>query len=209
MKRTDPTSLFSRIALTLSVLAVVVAFLVVASPAADTARAAVVRTAAAAPPSSTSTAVPAPTTTSTTAPAPTTTTPPPAPATPPTTAPAPRPVPAAPPAAPAAPAAATVAAVKPAPPAQTVSAADASYGCGPALSYLAANAAPGFQFQCPGYSLGHQAMTCINVSGVCPGIKLIVITVPCRAAYMNEAHNSWVLSGLRQGSIDPYGYCQS
>ena len=31
--------------------------------------------------------------------------------------------------------------------------------------------------------------------------------VPCAAAYMNEAHNSWIVSGLRSGAIDPYGYC--
>jgi hypothetical protein len=82
-----------------------------------------------------------------------------------------------------------------------------TYGCGPALSYLAAHAAPGFRFECPGYALGHQAMTCINVAGVCPGSHLIVIGVPCSAAYMNEASNSWVLEGLRQAPIDPYGYC--
>jgi hypothetical protein len=121
--------------------------------------------------------------------------PPPAPS---TTVPAPRP----------APVAVTAAAVKPAQPAQTVSAAAEGYGCSAALAYLAANAAPGFHFECPGYSLGHQAMTCINVAGVCPGTELIVITIPCRAAYMNEAHNSWVLAGLRPGTIDPYGYCQ-
>lgn len=60
---------------------------------------------------------------------------------------------------------------------------------------------------CPGYALGHQAMTCINVSGVCPGRKEIVIAVVCPASYMNEASNSWVLQGLRPGRIDPYGHC--
>lgn len=82
-----------------------------------------------------------------------------------------------------------------------------SGGCSAAISYLTANSAPGFQFECPGYALGHQAMTCINVSGVCPGAKLIVIADACPAAYMNEAHNSWIMAGLRTGSIDPYGYC--
>jgi hypothetical protein len=96
----------------------------------------------------------------------------------------------------------------PAAPEAPVSApAPTTYGCGPALSYLAAHAAPGFRFECPGYALGHQAMTCINVAGVCPGSHLIVISVPCSAAYMNEASNSWVLEGLRQAPIDPYGYC--
>lgn len=81
------------------------------------------------------------------------------------------------------------------------------YGCGPAIAYLSAHAAPGFRFECPAYSLGHQAMTCINVAGVCSGEKLITISDPCRAAYMNEASNSWVLEGLRSAPIDPYGYC--
>lgn len=81
------------------------------------------------------------------------------------------------------------------------------YGCGPALAYLSAHAAPGFRFECPGYALGHQAMTCINVSGVCSGEKLIVINVPCQAAYMNEASNSWSMQGLSNAPIDPYGYC--
>ena len=79
--------------------------------------------------------------------------------------------------------------------------------CGAALAYLAANSAPGFHFECPGYALGHQAMTCVNVSGVCPGEDLIVIHTVCPASYMNEAHNSWIEVGLRSGRIDPYGYC--
>ena len=81
------------------------------------------------------------------------------------------------------------------------------YGCGPALAYLAAHAAPGFVFQCPGYSQGHQAMTCINTAGVCPGEHLIAIDIPCPAAYENEASNSWVLVGLRSAPIDPFGDC--
>jgi len=92
-----------------------------------------------------------------------------------------------------------------APAAQTPSA--SGYGCGPALAYLEAHSAPGFHFECPGYSLGHQAMTCINIAGVCAGEKLIVISIPCRAAYMNEASNSWSVQGLSNAPIDPYGYC--
>ena len=80
-------------------------------------------------------------------------------------------------------------------------------GCAAALAYLGAHSAPGFQFECPGYALGHQAMTCVNVAGVCPGVKLIVISDACPAAYMNEAHNSWIVAGLTTGAIDPYGYC--
>ena len=79
--------------------------------------------------------------------------------------------------------------------------------CATALAYLAANSAPGFHFECPGYALGHQAMTCVNVAGVCPGEDLIVISTVCPASYMNEAHNSWIVAGYRSGSIDPYGYC--
>jgi hypothetical protein len=50
-------------------------------------------------------------------------------------------------------------------------------------------------------------MTCINIAGVCPGQHIIAIADPCAAAYMNEAHNSWVLAGKLPGEIDPYGYC--
>ena len=82
------------------------------------------------------------------------------------------------------------------------------FGCSYALEWLAGHAAPGFRFECPGYALGHQAMTCDNVPGVCSGARLIVIADPCPAAYMNEANNSWILAGLRTGSLDPYGYCR-
>ena len=80
------------------------------------------------------------------------------------------------------------------------------YGCAAALSYLAAHAAPGFTFKCPGYADGNQAMTCVNHAPECPGQKIIAIAVPCAAAYMNEAHNSYVLIGQASG-VDPYGYC--
>jgi hypothetical protein len=83
------------------------------------------------------------------------------------------------------------------------------YGCGDALAYLRLHAAPGFNFECPGYADGHQAMTCIDISGLCPGTKLIAISTPCAAAYMNEASNSWVLTGQSDAPIDPYGYCHS
>ncbi len=81
------------------------------------------------------------------------------------------------------------------------------YGCDYAIAWLETHSAPGFRFECPGYADGHQAMTCVNIAGLCPGQKVIAIAVPCPAAYMNEAHNSWVESGLRSGAIDPYGYC--
>lgn len=81
------------------------------------------------------------------------------------------------------------------------------YGCAAALAWLSTHAAPGFSFLCPGYARGHQAMTCVNVAGVCPGQRIIAIADPCPAAYMNEAHNSWVLTGMASGPLDPYGWC--
>ena len=80
------------------------------------------------------------------------------------------------------------------------------YGCAAAFAWLSSHSAPGYQFVCPGYAEGHQAMTCRNTAA-CPGEKVIVIATPCPAAYMNEAHNSWIISGLAQGKIDPFGYC--
>jgi hypothetical protein len=114
-------------------------------------------------------------------------------------------------AAPAPPAAANPAPVKSAQPTQQVkqatkSSTPAGYGCAAALAYLSAHAAPGFTFECPGYAMGRQAMTCVNHAPECAGRKIIAIAVPCAAAYMNEAHNSWVLTGTGSG-IDPYGYC--
>ena len=81
------------------------------------------------------------------------------------------------------------------------------YGCAAAVAYLAAYSAPGFSFECPGTALGHQAMTCINEPGVCDNEHLIAIADPCPAAYMNEASNSWVLTGASDAPIDPYGAC--
>jgi hypothetical protein len=98
--------------------------------------------------------------------------------------------------------AATKATTSPPAPAQP-----SGYGCGYALAYLRAHAAPGFTFECPGYADGHQAMTCVNIAGLCSGSDVIAISTPCRAAYMNEASNSWVLTGKSNAPIDPYGYC--
>jgi hypothetical protein len=50
-------------------------------------------------------------------------------------------------------------------------------------------------------------MTCIDEPGVCPNERLIAIADPCPAAYMNEASNSWVLTGASDAPIDPYGAC--
>ncbi|HXW34384.1 MAG TPA: hypothetical protein VEJ87_07375, partial [Acidimicrobiales bacterium] len=84
-----------------------------------------------------------------------------------------------------------------------------AYGCQAAINYLSAYAAPGFTFECPGYADGHQAMTCINDPPSCAGGQTVIaIAVPCAAAYMNEASNSWVLTDRLNSPIDPYGYCQ-
>lgn len=86
----------------------------------------------------------------------------------------------------------------------------AGEGCQAAVAYLATHAAPGFTFVCPGYAFGRQAMTCVNDPPYCgDGQKLIVISDPCPAAYMNEASNSLVFSGLSDAPIDPYGACSS
>jgi hypothetical protein len=110
--------------------------------------------------------------------------------------------------------------VPPAPPAPTpaatpqptpiTDAAPTGYGCAAALAYLAANAAPGFTFECPGYAAGHEAMTCVDHAPECGGEHLIVISDPCPAAYMNEAYNSNSWSdalGEFTRPIDPYGAC--
>jgi hypothetical protein len=88
-----------------------------------------------------------------------------------------------------------------------------AWGCAAALAYLAAHEAPGFTAYCPHYALGHEArtfMTCWEPAHVCGG-GTIWIEDPCPAAYMNEAHNSWVLSAdpwdPDTAAYDPYGAC--
>ncbi|MEP6623696.1 MAG: hypothetical protein ABJC79_04590 [Acidimicrobiia bacterium] len=78
--------------------------------------------------------------------------------------------------------------------------------CGDALAYLASHQAPGFVDVCgPGTALGHFGFTCWNTPVHCPdGAKVIHIACPAPFVYMNEAHNSWSLQGLRTG-VDPYG----
>lgn len=108
----------------------------------------------------------------------------------------------------------TTTVVTPAPAPRTAAPAPRS-GCPTALQYLAANAAPGFQLVCPGNAQGHQGPTCLDLAPCAPGQHMIVIADPCPAAYMNEAHNSWVLlhqtSGAPipggQADIDPFGHC--
>jgi hypothetical protein len=84
------------------------------------------------------------------------------------------------------------------------------YGCTAALAYLAGHANPEFTSVCPGYADGNEAMTCVNIPGLCEGEHLIVINDPCPAAYMNEAYNSqsWSDSEAQfTRPIDPYGAC--
>jgi hypothetical protein len=149
--------------------------------------------------------IPAPPPAPTPAPAATTTTTtsvPPAPT--PTPAPAPAPAPAA------APAATVASAPAPAPsdPSVVPPVGQATaWGCGAALAYLQAYAAKSFTLECPGYAEGQEAMTCMNQAGVCPGTSVIAIADPCPEAYMNEASNSFVILGLADTPIDPFGPC--
>ncbi|MDE3086749.1 MAG: hypothetical protein KGJ77_08275 [Acidobacteriota bacterium] len=81
-------------------------------------------------------------------------------------------------------------------------------GCQAALSYLSANAAPGFVASCPHDAGGHEATTvCDGPPDCAAGTMFIWIADPCPAAYMNEASNSWVLIGRSDAPWDPYGYC--
>jgi hypothetical protein len=104
----------------------------------------------------------------------------------------------------------TVPANAPAPQSTSTTAEPSGYGCAAALAYLQANANPEFTFACPGYADGREAMTCVNIAGLCAGEHLVAIADPCPAAYMNEAYNSnsWSDSlGEFTRPIDPYGTC--
>jgi hypothetical protein len=92
------------------------------------------------------------------------------------------------------------------------------YGCGPALAYLQAHAAPNFEFFWPHDAGGNAAETLsprYQPDGSFKGV--IYIAVPCPAAYMNEASNShgtWVLNPTTGVSdwvwpvpVDPFGTC--
>ena len=84
-----------------------------------------------------------------------------------------------------------------------------AWGCAAALAYLQAYAAPGFTLECPGPAQGHEATTCKDNPVNCPGSAYIGIADPCPAAYMNEAHNSWLmLDGAgTDATWDPFGAC--
>lgn len=80
------------------------------------------------------------------------------------------------------------------------------YGCDAALAYLAANQAPGFVDICGAQSAGPGAAgkTVANFNGgVASGT--IYISCPAPIVYMNEASNSWRLSGLSSTPFDPWG----
>jgi hypothetical protein len=129
-----------------------------------------------------------------------TTTVPPAAATPPPPAPAPVPTPT--------PAATVAVAPAPSYPGTLPAVGQATtWGCAAALAYLQAYAAKGFTLECPGYAEGREAMTCMNQPGACPGASVIAIADPCPQAYMNEASNSFVITGVADTPIDPFGPC--
>jgi hypothetical protein len=83
----------------------------------------------------------------------------------------------------------------------------ATWGCDAALAYLRAYAAPGFALECPGYAEGHEGMTCVSNPVGCPNGSVIAIADPCPQTYMNEASNSWVVLGVSDAPVDPYGSC--
>ncbi len=94
------------------------------------------------------------------------------------------------------PAAATASAPAPSDPGVVPPVGQASaWGCAAALAYLQTYAAQGFALECPGYAEGREAMTCMNRTGACPGTSVIAIADPCPQAYMNEASNSYVITG--------------
>jgi hypothetical protein len=83
-----------------------------------------------------------------------------------------------------------------------------AWGCPAAIQYLTAYAAPGFSITCPGNAFGHEATTvCVSTTSPCNIERAIVITEPCPAAYMNETSNSWMLIGVWDVPLDPYGQC--
>lgn len=91
----------------------------------------------------------------------------------------------------------------PAPVARTAAAAQqavppAAATCGSVIQAVEARGlypAPGFVVICPGYALGHEGMTCLDVAGVCPGSAEIVIHYVQAFVVANEFENSRILSG--------------
>jgi len=72
---------------------------------------------------------------------------------------------------------------------------------------LQAYAAKGFTLECPGSAEGREAMTCMDQPGSCPGTRVIALADPCPQAYMYEASSSYVITGVADTPIDPFGAC--
>ena len=70
--------------------------------------------------------------------------------------------------------------------------------CSIAISVVEARGlfpAPGFVVVCPGYALGREGMTCLDVAGVCLGRAEIVIHLVEPFVVANEFENSQIFSG--------------
>lgn len=71
--------------------------------------------------------------------------------------------------------------------------------CGAVIAEVEARGlypAPGFTVVCPGYALGHEGMTCMNVPSVCPGHAEIVIHYVRAFVVANEFENSRIFAGV-------------
>jgi hypothetical protein len=56
--------------------------------------------------------------------------------------------------------------------------------------------APGFAVTCPGNALGHEGMTCLNISGICPGRAEIAISLAEPFVVANEFENSRIFAHI-------------
>ena len=72
-----------------------------------------------------------------------------------------------------------------------------SSGCAAAVAAVTARGlapASGFTVSCPGYALGREGMTCINIPGVCAGQDVIIIAAADPLVVANEFENSRILT---------------
>jgi hypothetical protein len=91
------------------------------------------------------------------------------------------------------------------------------WNCATGAAYMAAHAAPGFLVDCPAtVPRGAAALTGITQTSGLPqgGIfgaeivgAVLIADTTCGAAWMNEASNTWVLTGQSSAPIDPFGPC--
>jgi hypothetical protein len=91
------------------------------------------------------------------------------------------------------------------------------WNCATGTAYMAAHAAPGFLVICPAtVPPGAAALTAITQTSGLPqgGIfgaeivgAVLIADTTCGAAWMNEASNTWVLTGQSSAPIDPFGPC--